>query len=139
MPELVDLGSRLAAQLGDERSKELTAAEAMLDLNAAAPTRGQIDLARKALARQARHTVPAGLTRREVEVLRLIAEGRATREIAEQLFISSKTADNHIQHIYTKLAVTNRAAATRWAVEHEVVSGAVADCASSGGNDFSTK
>ena len=43
-----------------------------------------------------------------------------------ELFISSKTADNHIQHIYTKLAVTNRAAATRWAVEHEIVSGAVA-------------
>ncbi len=78
------------------------------------------------LTRQARHTIPAGLTRREVDVLRLIAEGRATREIAEQLFISSKTADNHIQHIYTKLAVTNRAAATRWAVEHEIVSAAIA-------------
>jgi DNA-binding NarL/FixJ family response regulator len=86
----------------------------------------QIDLARKALARQARHAIPAGLTRREVDVLRLIAEGRATREIAEQLFISSKTADNHIQHIYTKLAVTNRAAATRWAVEHEIVDSTVA-------------
>jgi DNA-binding NarL/FixJ family response regulator len=99
----------------------------MLDLNeAAAYAREQIELARKALTRLARHTIPAGLTRREVEVLRLIAEGRATREIAEQLFISSKTADNHIQHIYTKLAVTNRAAATRWAVEHEVVSSTAA-------------
>jgi DNA-binding NarL/FixJ family response regulator len=127
VPELVDLGDRLAAQLGEERSKELTSAGAMLDLNdAAAYAREQIELARKALTRQARHTIPAGLTRREVEVLRLIAEGRATREIAEQLFISSKTADNHIQHIYTKLAVTNRAAATRWAVEHEVVNSTVA-------------
>jgi predicted ATPase/class 3 adenylate cyclase/DNA-binding NarL/FixJ family response regulator len=127
VPELVDLGDRLTAQLGESRWNEFTTAGAMLDLNdAAAYAREQIELARKALTRQARHTIPAGLTRREVEVLRLIAEGRATREIAEQLFISSKTADNHIQHIYTKLAVTNRAAATRWAVEHEVVSSTVA-------------
>jgi predicted ATPase/class 3 adenylate cyclase/DNA-binding NarL/FixJ family response regulator len=123
VPELVELGERLAKQLGEARSKELATAGAMLDLNdAAGYAREQIQLARKALARQAHHTIPAGLTRREVEVLRLIAEGRATREIAEQLFISSKTADNHIQHIYTKLAVTNRAAATRWALEHELVS-----------------
>jgi DNA-binding NarL/FixJ family response regulator len=127
VPELVDLGERLTAQLGETRSKEFTAVGAMFDLNhAAAYARVQIDLARKALARQARHAIPAGLTRREVDVLRLIAEGRATREIAEQLFISSKTADNHIQHIYTKLAVTNRAAATRWAVEHEIVDSTVA-------------
>ncbi len=127
VPELADLGDRLTAQLGAERSKDLASAGAMFDLNdAAAYAREQIDLARKALIRQARHTIPAGLTRREIEVLRLIAEGRATREIAEQLFISSKTADNHIQHIYMKLAVTNRAAATRWAVDHEIVNSTVA-------------
>jgi predicted ATPase/class 3 adenylate cyclase/DNA-binding NarL/FixJ family response regulator len=127
VPELVDLGDRLTAQLGEERSGQLTSAGATLDLNdAAVYAREQIELARRALTRQARHTIPAGLTRREVEVLRLIAEGRATREIAAQLFISSKTADNHIQHIYTKLAVSNRAAATRWALEHELVSSTVA-------------
>jgi predicted ATPase/DNA-binding NarL/FixJ family response regulator len=127
VPELVDLGNRITLQLGEERAKQLTSAGALLDLNdAAAYAREQIELARRALTRQARHTVPAGLTRREVEVLRLIAEGRATREIAEQLFISSKTADNHIQHIYMKLAVTNRAAATRWAIEHELVSSSLA-------------
>ena len=54
-------------------------------------------------------------------MLRLIAEGATTREISEQLFISAKTADNHIQHIYIKLGVTNRAAATRWALDREVV------------------
>ena len=54
-------------------------------------------------------------------MLRLIADGSSTREISEQLFISAKTADNHIQHIYIKLGVTNRAAATRWAVDHGVV------------------
>jgi len=54
-------------------------------------------------------------------VLRLIAEGATTREVSERLFISAKTADNHIQHIYTKLGVTNRAAATRWAMAHGLV------------------
>ena len=54
-------------------------------------------------------------------MLRLIAEGATTREISERLFISAKTADNHIQHIYTKLGVTNRAAATRWALDQGVV------------------
>ena len=53
-------------------------------------------------------------------MLRLIAEGKTTRDIAAQLFISSKTADNHIQHIYTKIAVANRSAATRWAIEHDL-------------------
>ena len=54
-------------------------------------------------------------------MLGLVAEGVTTREISERLFISAKTADNHIQHIYTKLGVTNRAAATRWAMEHGLV------------------
>ena len=63
----------------------------------------------------------AGLTARETQVLRLIADGATTREISERLFISAKTADNHIQHIYTKLGVTNRAAATRWALDRDVV------------------
>ena len=127
VPELVDLGDRLTHQLGEEKADQFRSAGAMLDLNdAAAYAREQIELARRALTRQARHTIPAGLTRREVDVLRLIAEGKATREIAEQLFISSKTADNHIQHIYMKLAVTNRAAATRWAIEHDLVGGSLA-------------
>ena len=54
-------------------------------------------------------------------MLRLIADGSTTREISEQLFISAKTADNHIQHIYTKIGVTNRAAAARWAVDRDLV------------------
>jgi DNA-binding NarL/FixJ family response regulator len=122
VPELVALRERLASQLGEGRSAELAVVGAMLDLNEAATyARDQIERTRAALTRQARHTIPAGLTRREIEVLRLIAAGSGTREIAEQLFISSKTADNHIQHIYTKLGVTNRASATRWAIEHDVV------------------
>ena len=59
-------------------------------------------------------------------MLRLVADGRTAGEIATQLFISTRTAEHHIQHIYTKIGVSNRAAATRWAVEHEVVDGVVA-------------
>jgi HD-GYP domain-containing protein (c-di-GMP phosphodiesterase class II) len=64
---------------------------------------------------------PGGLTRREVEVLRLAARGLTTREIAERLYISPKTADHHIQHIYGKIGVSTRAAAALWAMQHTVV------------------
>jgi len=64
---------------------------------------------------------PAGLSSREVEVLHLAARGLTTREIAEQLFISPKTADHHIQHTYTKIGVSTRAAAALWAMQHDLV------------------
>jgi DNA-binding CsgD family transcriptional regulator len=52
-----------------------------------------------------------GLTDREIEVLALVAEGRSNREIAQELFITSKTASAHVSHILRKLGVPNRAAA----------------------------
>jgi HD-GYP domain-containing protein (c-di-GMP phosphodiesterase class II)/DNA-binding CsgD family transcriptional regulator len=64
---------------------------------------------------------PGGLTRREVDVLRLAAKGLTTREIADRLYISPKTADHHIQHIYGKIKVSTRAAAALWAMQHTVV------------------
>jgi HD-GYP domain-containing protein (c-di-GMP phosphodiesterase class II) len=64
---------------------------------------------------------PGGLTRREVDVLRLAARGLTTREVADRLVISPKTADHHIQHIYGKIGVSTRAAAALWAMEHAVV------------------
>ena len=64
---------------------------------------------------------PGGLTRREVDVLRLAARGLTTREIADRLYISPKTADHHIQHIYGKINVSTRAAAALWAMQHTVV------------------
>ena len=62
-----------------------------------------------------------GLTPREVEVLRLAARGLTTSEIALQLFISPKTADHHIQHVYGKIGVSSRAAAMLWAIQNAVV------------------
>ena len=61
---------------------------------------------------------PAGLTAREVEVLRLVARGLSNKEIAARLVISPKTAGNHIEHIYTKIGATNRAAASLFAMQH---------------------
>ena len=126
VPELVALGERLTRQLGAERAKQCAATGGLLDLNSAAVyAREQIELARRDLVRRPGASLSAGLTRREVDVLRLIAEGKTTRDIATQLFISSKTADNHIQHIYMKIAVTNRAAATRWAIDHQLIGSTV--------------
>lgn len=61
---------------------------------------------------------PAGLTHREVEVLRLVARGLSQRDLAEQLVISPKTASNHIEHVYTKIGASNRAMAALFAVKH---------------------
>ena len=95
---------------------------AALDLgDAAVYARQQIDVARRDPSPRARPARPGGLSRREIEVLRLVADGRTAGEIATQLFISSRTAEHHIQNIYTKIGVSSRAAATRWAVKHQVV------------------
>jgi DNA-binding NarL/FixJ family response regulator len=58
---------------------------------------------------------PAGLTDREVEVLRLIAAGRSNRAIAQALFISPNTVLHHVSSIFAKLGVANRAAAAAYA------------------------
>ena len=66
-------------------------------------------------------TYPAGLTVREVEVLRLVSQGLTDAQIAEQLVISLRTVTTHLTSIYNKLGVNSRAAATRFAVEHHLI------------------
>jgi HD-GYP domain-containing protein (c-di-GMP phosphodiesterase class II) len=89
---------------------------------------GQLDGdAVDAVLRAAGHRVsrrrdrPAGLTAREVEVLRLVALGLSTKEIAERLVISPKTAANHVEHIYAKIGVSNRARASLFAARHGLI------------------
>ncbi len=65
-------------------------------------------------------TYPDGLTAREVEVLRLLAGGLTDLQIAEKLILSPRTVHTHISSIYTKLSVTSRSAATRYAIEHHL-------------------
>jgi DNA-binding NarL/FixJ family response regulator len=68
-----------------------------------------------------RRAAPSGLTDRQVEVLRLIAEGLSNRQIAERLVVSPRTAEHHVQDIYLKLGTSSRAAAALFAVEHELL------------------
>ncbi|HEY7173651.1 MAG TPA: HD domain-containing phosphohydrolase, partial [Micromonosporaceae bacterium] len=106
---------------------------------AAAHLRGEVKAGRldgdavEAVLRSAGHparrrrTWPAGLTTREVEVLRLAARGLPTQEIAVRLGISRKTAANHVEHIYTKIGVSNRARASLFAVQHGLITGPAPD------------
>src|SRR5204863_6012379 len=71
--------------------------------------------------RSARPPLPAGLTAREAEVLRLLCLGLTTRQVADRLVISAKTADHHVQHIYTKIGASTRSAAALFAIEHGLV------------------
>jgi DNA-binding CsgD family transcriptional regulator len=61
-----------------------------------------------------------GLTRREVEILRLVAAGMTNRQTAERLGLSIRTVDAHLRSIYAKLGIKSRSAATRYAVEHNL-------------------
>lgn len=64
---------------------------------------------------------PVGLTPRELDVLRLLAQGLTSAQIAEQLLIGLVTVNFHVRSIYSKLGVSSRSAATRYAIEHHLV------------------
>ncbi len=66
-------------------------------------------------------TYPAGLTAREVEVLRLVAQGLTDAQVAEELVISPRTVNTHLKSIYGMIQVTSRSAATRYAIEHQLL------------------
>ena len=68
-----------------------------------------------------RREFAAGLTAREVEVLKLLVRGLSNKEIAQELVISRKTAGSHVEHIYAKLGVSNRARASLVAMQHGLV------------------
>ena len=66
-------------------------------------------------------TYPDGLTAREVEILRLVTQGLTNEQVAEQLVISPRTVNTHLTSIYGKIGVPSRSAATRYAMEHNLV------------------
>lgn len=72
-------------------------------------------------ARVPRSALPAGLTEREVEVLRKLARGRSNKQIASELAISARTVQHHVMHIYGKINVSSRAAAALFATDHELL------------------
>jgi HD-GYP domain-containing protein (c-di-GMP phosphodiesterase class II) len=66
-------------------------------------------------------TLPAGLSERELEVLRLLARGRSNKEIASALAIATRTAQHHVEHIYGKIGVNSRAAAALFATQNDLL------------------
>ena len=70
------------------------------------------------------HADPArpALSSRELEILRLLADGASNPDISRALYISRRTAEHHVEHILTKLAVTSRTAAVAYALTHELLS-----------------
>jgi HD-GYP domain-containing protein (c-di-GMP phosphodiesterase class II) len=71
--------------------------------------------------KKARKEMVAGLSEREVEVLRLVSHGLTIKQMAAELVISEKTVDSHIQHIYNKIGVSTRAGATMFAMENNLL------------------
>lgn len=66
-------------------------------------------------------TSPEALTAREVEVLRLLAQGMTNPQIAKRLILSSHTVHAHVRSIYTKLDVNSRSSVTRYAIEQHLL------------------
>jgi HD-GYP domain-containing protein (c-di-GMP phosphodiesterase class II) len=124
----------------DMPARVLAAADACAELleerpgrNALSPDQAATELAKEALDPEAVRAVleaagakrtdvarhaPAGLTKREVEVLRLLARGHSLKEIASRLVISPSTAHTHAAHVYEKAAISTRAGAALFAMEH---------------------
>lgn len=112
------LAARACRALGDEPSTamELDAARTIfIELGA----RDALRAAEALMASEAPGRV-SGLTPREVEVLRLVAEGRTNRLIALDLYLSEKTVARHVSNIFAKLGVSSRAAATAFAYQHKI-------------------
>jgi HD-GYP domain-containing protein (c-di-GMP phosphodiesterase class II) len=130
----------LASSSLDRQSRVLAAADACAELledrpgrSALSPDQAATELLKEALdpdavkavlqvagvkSPEVRSQRPAGLTRREVEVLRLLARGQSLNQIAEQLVISPSTAHTHAAHVYEKATISTRAGAALFAMEH---------------------
>lgn len=100
---------------GDGAELELDAARQVFEQLGAEP-----DLAALAPTAQPAETPPHGLSRRELEVLRLVASGRTNKAIAAELCVSERTVDRHVSNIFSKIDVPSRAAATAFAYRHNL-------------------
>jgi HD-GYP domain-containing protein (c-di-GMP phosphodiesterase class II) len=133
----LDVGARLLAAadayhaMTEDRphrpalSSSDAAAQLLDELDVGRFRRGEVEAVLEAAGQALPRPVPAlpaGLTEREVEVLRLIASGQLNKQAAATLGISAKTVGHHIEHIYLKCGVTTRAGATLFAMEHGLLS-----------------
>jgi DNA-binding CsgD family transcriptional regulator len=101
----------------DGATLEMEAARVVFQELGAAPDVARIE----ALTRDATTHQPAGLTPRELQVLRLVSAGKTNKAIAAELSVSAKTVDRHLSNILTKLNVPSRAAATAYAYKHQLI------------------
>ena len=112
---------RIAEGQQAQADSALAEARAILASLGARPALARADVLAARLAVPApppRDALPFGLTVREEEVLRLVAQGLTNAQVADRLFVTSRTVGAHLTAIYTKLGVDNRAAATRRALDH---------------------
>jgi len=113
--------------LGEEAFQAALAEGRAMTPEQALAARGSVMLPRPLTSEPtaARHAksprYPAGLTAREVEILRLVAQGLTDAQVAEQLVISPRTVNFHLTSIYSKLGVSSRSAATHYVIEHHLI------------------
>ena len=102
---------------GDTAELECAAAREVFEKLGAGPALAELDR----LVQPAHRRREMPVTNRELDVLRQVAAGRTNRQISEALVISEKTVERHLSNIFTKLGVSNRAAATAYAYDHRLV------------------
>lgn len=121
------LAARVRVQIGlacralgddDGARLELDAARRVFEQLGAAPDLARLEARAAAVSAPNR---PHGLTKRELQVLQLVAAGKTNKAIGTALFISEKTVDRHVGNIFNKLDVPSRAAATAYAYKHKLV------------------
>ncbi|MCZ2860711.1 helix-turn-helix transcriptional regulator [Blastococcus sp. VKM Ac-2987] len=121
-----DAHRRMADRAGPLRGHRGIRTDAVAELRADARAGrldgGAVEIVLSAVSRRSRRVSgPAGLTPRETEVLVLIGTGASAKQVARMLGSSPKTAATHIERTYAKIAVTSRAAATRFAIHHGLI------------------
>ncbi len=119
--ELAEL--RLAQRQTDDANVFLDEAQAICVPLGARPTLERVAALRDQISQAATKSpiFPAGLSPREVDVLRLVADGLTDAEIAERLFLSRRTVSAHLRSVYNKIGIGSRAAAAVWAKEQGVI------------------
>ena len=102
-----------------------SAVQKAFDVSALIPSVGQAPSAEEL----GRREKPGGLTRRELEILRLVAEGYSNAALARMLWVTEQTVKFHLSNVYRKLGVNNRTEASRWAQVNGLLSGVTAPLA----------
>lgn len=115
--------ARVIVGLAAERAGDTDRSQVELEAARLAFERLGASLDARAAAEHLRGAVhlPHGLSARELEVLRMVADGKTNREIAAAMVISEKTVSRHLENIFRKLDVSSRAAATAFAFKHELI------------------